>query len=523
MKINEKRKKLYKTSRSDDVIDDKSVQKILEIGKKLISITEIDEILKLAIDQLLELSNAERGLIILFNKNEQPLIETARNLKKEDINNPVFEVSNTIINKVKNGGSKICLKNALEEPQLSQSASTARLKILSVICLPLSFDSKIFGVIYLDNRTALGVFNENIYRFVQEFADFISLAAYNALERKTIQNKVIDLENKLHGKYVFDSIITNDSQMIKILDDVAQIAETDATVLIQGESGTGKELIAKALHYNSLRREKPFIPINCAAIPENLLESELFGYTKGAFTGAVSDKKGKFSQANGGTIFFDEISEMSATLQTKLLRVLQNGEYSPLGSSIIKYCDVRFLAATNKNLKKLVEQNKFREDVYYRLNIIDIFLPPLRERESDVIILTNHFLETIGKKYGKVDIEISKQVETLLRQYAFPGNVRELENIIHHAVILCKEKVVQPNHLPKKTFNEFSSNNIYKISKDFKAEKQKVIEQFEREFLVECLKETKGNISQAARLAEIQYVSFYNKIKKYGIEPYKYK
>lgn len=498
-------------------------KKIIKIGKQLIAKSDLDEILRSAMDMAIELSGAERGLIALFENEKNIQFEVARNLKKQDIKNPEFEISRTIIDTVFESKENLYLRNALETPQFNKSGSIFRLKILSVICLPLIHESELFGVIYLDNRSALGVFTEEISAFVKEFADFISLAAHNALERRKIKNKLDELEHKLHGKYIFDSIITNDPQMLRILDEVAKIAETDATVLIQGESGTGKELIAKALHFNSLRKDKPFIPINCAAIPDTLLESELFGYVKGAFTGANSDKKGKFAQANGGTIFLDEISELPLSLQPKLLRILQNGEYSPLGSSEILYCDFRIITATNKNLKKLVEENKFREDVYYRLNIIDIFLPPLRERKSDILTLAQHFLKTFGEKYEKTGLRISIEAETWLKQYAFPGNIRELENIIHHAVILCNDDLILPAHLPENIVKNHSTKNEWTNKKDFKSEKQKIVEQFEREYLRTCLKDTRGNITKAAKIAEIQYVSFYDKIKKYGIEPYKYK
>ena len=501
----------------------RSLLVLCEIGKRMLGETDINKLLTFAMDIAIELSEAERGMIILFTDSGDIWFETARNLVKKDIEHPEFEISRTIIETVNSRAEGVFIKNALKDPQFQKSKSVLDLKLLSVICFPLIHQEKVFGVVYMDNRSVGNAYKEETYDFIAAFGEFISLAAFHSLEKKKLSDQVQSLKIKVHGKYVFESIITQDPTMIKILQEVSQIADTDATVLIQGESGTGKELIAKALHFNSVRKENPFIPINCAAIPETLLESELFGYVKGAFTGAVSDKKGKFVKADGGTIFLDESSEMSSGLQAKLLRILQSGEYSPLGSSDIFHCDLRIISATNKNLKRLVEENIFRDDLFYRLNIIDILLPPLRDRATDISILIQHFLKILSKKYGKTELKITKEAEKLLLEYNYPGNVRELENIIHRAVVYCKDNLLRPIHLPKNTFKKYDLNKKLINKKDFKSEKQKVIEAFEREYLRECLKDTKGNISKSAQIAGIQYVSFYNKIKKYGIEPYKFK
>ncbi len=451
-------KKIQNTEKSDNLI----FEKLFNVGKNLLVESSLDNLLSLAIDKTIELSEAERGMIILFGKGEEILFQAARNLKKEDIEHPKFEVSRTIIKSVKNTKEPIYLENAFEDASFKKSNSVKRLRILSVICLPLIYEAQIFGVIYLDNRSLQGVFKQSTFDFVKELGDFISLAAYRALQRKQLSNRVTNLEKDLRDKYKFENIIGHHPKMVEVLKLVSQIADTNATVLIQGESGTGKELIAKAIHYNSSRREKPFIPINCSALPESLLESELFGHVRGAFTGAVKNRIGWFEQANGGTIFLDEVSEMSPALQVKLLRILQTGEYSKVGgSNQMKFCDVRVVSATNKKLLQLVKEGKFREDVFYRLDVVEIEVPPLHERKSDIPLLTKHFIEFYNRKRNKNITKISSQVETQLMAYNFPGNVRELQNIIEQAMALADGEKIETFHLPTR----FNPNNAIKIKK----------------------------------------------------------
>ncbi len=495
-----------------------------EIGKRLLAESELDKLLTVAMDVAIELSGAERGMIILFDVNGQNLFEAARNLNKEDLTHPEFEISRTIIDKVKTEKASVCLRNALADPAYRKSKSVARLKILSVICIPLKKNETIFGVLYLDNRTVRGAFEpETCSLFVDQFADFISLAAYQALERKRLRNHIHELEQALREKYQFESIIGHDSKMVEILKLVAQVSDTDATVLIQGESGTGKELIARALHYNSRRKTKPFVAINCAALPENLLESELFGHVRGSFTGAIEDKAGWFETANGGTIFLDEVSEMPPHLQVKLLRVLQSGEYSRVGSTQIGVTDVRIIAAASRNLQTLVKQEKFREEFYYRLNVVEISLPPLRDRKGDIPILAQHFLKKYGAKYGKENLRLSREAESLLMDYGFSGNVRELENIMQRAVVLAEAEVIEPRHLPPDLSEKLKTAQIKKQFGSFKEAKQRAVETFERDYIIDCLKASNGNISQAARAAGIDLKNFYDKMKKYGIDPVAFK
>jgi len=277
--------------------------------------------------------------------------------------------------------------------------------------------------------------------------DELLMQVDKALERQHLKAEVRRLRHEVEARYGFGNIVAHSKEMHSVLDLVRRVAPTDATVLIQGESGTGKELIARAVHENSARRDLPFIPLNCGALPEALLESELFGHVKGAFTGAIANKKGLFEEAHQGTLFLDEIGEMSLPTQVRLLRVLQNGEIRHLGGNLPVIVDVRVLAATNRKLEEAVREKTFREDLYYRLQVIPLFVPPLRDRRDDILPIAEHFLQQFAKKFGKPLKGISREAQRALQRHDWPGNVRELENAIERATILCAGKQLLPDDL----------------------------------------------------------------------------
>ncbi len=312
-------------------------------------------------------------------------------------------------------------------------------------------------------------------------------------------------------------IIGTDHRLVEVLDIVKQAADTNATVLIAGESGTGKELVARLLHDASSRARKPFIAVNCGAIAETLQEAALFGYEKGAFTGATARGVGKFEAAQGGTIFLDEISEMSCALQIKLLRILQTGEYSPVGAAENRYCSVRVVAATNQDLQRLMVEGYFRRDLYYRLNVIRLELPPLRERRGDLELLLEHFLQIFKTAYQKNHLALHPKTKDLLLHYDYPGNVREMENILHRAVIVCRENSIAPHHLPPEVSSSQCSPDSPSSSPLFHAAKAKAVEEFERNFLSTLLQECGGIVSRAAHRSGLSERNFHEKLKKYGI------
>jgi Nif-specific regulatory protein len=341
-------------------------------------------------------------------------------------------------------------------PRLSFEPTLAFLNKLeqetSLIVLPVVLENKPLGVfaaefLYRENQNF-----EQSKLFLEIVASLIAQAfkIENAIsaEKQKLADENSHLRQELKEKYDFSNIIGNSSPMRQVYDQVAQVARSNATVLLRGESGTGKEMIAHAIHYNSLRAKQPFVKVNCAALPETLIESELFGYERGAFTGAERRKKGRFEMANGGTIFLDEIGDLPPQTQIKLLRVIQEREFERLGGTETIKVNVRLITATNKNLEEAIASGAFREDLFYRLNVFTIFLPPLRERKSDILLLAEHFLAKFEREHGKEIKRISTPAIDMLASYHFPGNVRELENVIERAVLICDEHVIHGHHLP---------------------------------------------------------------------------
>ena len=331
-------------------------------------------------------------------------------------------------------------------------------------------------------------------------------------ERRRLIDENTHLLEELKERYDFSNIIGTAGPMRQVYEHIAQVAHTNTTVLVRGESGTGKELIAHAIHYNSPRAQKPFIKVNCAALPETLIESELFGYEKGAFTGADALKKGRFELAQGGTLFLDEIGEMNVSTQVKLLRVLQEKEFERLGGTGTVRVNVRLIAGTNKDLEKAMAQGKFREDLYYRLNVFAIFVPPLRERKSDLLLLADHFLQKYAREHKKDIRRISTPAIDMLTAYHWPGNVRELENVIERAVLVCDTHVVHGHHLPPTLQTAQASGTVTTLSLS------EAIAAYEKDIVLDALKTTRGNRAKAARLLSTTERIINYKVRKYGID-----
>ncbi len=336
-----------------------------------------------------------------------------------------------------------------------------------------------------------------------------------AVEHHRILTELWEARAELEDRLALENIVGQSRKMLKIYEKVKMVAESDATVLIRGETGTGKELIARAIHRYSTRRNMNFVGVNCAAIPETLLESELFGHERGAFTGAVSLKKGKFERADGGTIFLDEIGDIYLSVQSKLLRVLQEGEFDRTGGNETIRVDARVIATTNRNLEKAVQENQFRQDLFYRLNVIPIVLPPLRERRDDVPLLVGHFVKKFCKKNNKESKTVSSSDMAALVNYDWPGNVRELENIVERAVVLSSKDRLELE-LPSASGN--GGFKLVGLGAVFHDSKRKVIESFETHYLTTMLRKHRGNISSAARESGLDYKNFHEKLKKYRIK-----
>ena len=345
-------------------------------------------------------------------------------------------------------------------------------------------------------------------------------AAKKAIEKKMLKDRVRYLEGEIRDKYRFEGIVGNSNAMLEVLKITSHVCRTESTVLVTGESGTGKELIARAVHYNSPRKDGPFVVINCGALPENLQESKLFGHVKGAFTGAIRDKMGLFQQAQKGTILLDEIGETLPSTQVKLLRFLQDGEIRPVGGNKAIYVDTRIIAATNENLEKAVESGKFRKDLFYRINVIRIHIPPLRERREDIPLLVEYFLEKILEKYKKGKRVFSEEALYAFMNYDWPGNIRELQNIIERAVALSKSEIIDVDELPLpvpvEEFAALSRNPL-----DDERKKSFIVTTLaeqEKNAIIEALNKYGGNQTKVSQVLGISTTTLWRKIKKYRIK-----
>jgi transcriptional regulator with PAS, ATPase and Fis domain len=335
-----------------------------------------------------------------------------------------------------------------------------------------------------------------------------------AAESEQDKRRIAELESAVYEKYNFERIVGKSQAMQDVLGLLSKVIDSDSPILIEGESGTGKELIATTIHYNSTRKGGRFTAINCGAFAESLLESELFGYVKGAFTGALKDKKGLFEVTDQGTLFLDEISEMSASLQIKLLRVLENGEFLPVGATEPRRVDVRLISATNKNLKELVEKGSFREDLYYRLNVVKVTLPSLRERREDIPLLVKHFIKVISAERGKKVDGLSEEAMKQIMQYHWPGNIRELRNVIERAIALTRSKDIRPEDLPEEILCRDHGVECLPVGMTFKEAKK----HFQKEYLKGLLAQSKGNVTRAAQQAGMGRSTFQHLLKRYKIK-----
>jgi Nif-specific regulatory protein len=336
-------------------------------------------------------------------------------------------------------------------------------------------------------------------------------------DKKRLVDENTHLRQELRDRYDFSNIIGTSGPVRQMYEQVAQVAATNTTVLIRGESGTGKELIAHSIHYNSLRAKKPFIKVSCAALPDSLIESELFGYEKGAFTGADTRKKGRFELAEGGTLFLDEIGDLPLATQVKLLRVLQEREFERLGGTETVKVNVRLLAATNKDMEKGIAAGTFREDLYYRLNVFAIFVPPLRDRKADLLMLADHFLDKFSQEHGKNIKRISTPAIDMLASYHWPGNVREMENALERAVLMCDGQVIHAHHLPPSLQTAEASGTVMRVSLSDS------VAAYEKDLIQDTLKTTRGNRAKAARLLDTTERILSYKVRNYSIDVGRFK
>ena len=367
-------------------------------------------------------------------------------------------------------------------------------------------------------ETAIEAVREGAFDYISKpfKMDEMTFTLRRALEQRRLLQENRFYRRELLTKYQFKNVIGQTPAMVQVYKTIAKIADTKSTVLLYGESGTGKELVARSIHYNSPRNQRPFIPVDCASLVETLLETELFGHVRGAFTGAVSAKKGLFEEADGGTLFLDELANITLSMQTKLLRFLQEHEIKRVGGTESLKVDLRIIAATNQQLEPLVREGKFREDLFYRLNVVTITLPPLRERREDIPLLANHFVQKFSEEYKKTISHISPEALEILLQYSWPGNVRELENTIERAVILTVHPIILPEDLPQKLLDIVPGKRLDDLKKRYPLMPDRLLslKDVEKNYVIKVLKETKGNKKKAAEILGIERTTLYRILEK---------
>src|SRR5436190_12707750 len=429
-----------------------------------------------------------------------------------------YRLGEGITGRVVETGKPIVVPKVSREPMFLNRAGKRDLQKqeITYLCVPIVVKGKPVGALGVDLRFKQDRNYDSELRCLGLVAAMMAQAikAEHLVdeERRRLMDENSHLLEELKERYDFPNIIGTAGPMRQVYEQIAQVAHTNTTVLIRGESGTGKELIAHAIHYNSPRAQKPLIKVNCAALPDSLIESELFGYEKGAFTGAHALKKGRFELAEGGTLFLDEIGDIDLSTQVKLLRVLQEREFERLGGTSTIRSNVRLITGTNKDLEKAMAQGKFREDLYYRLNVFAIFVPPLRDRKSDLLLLTDYFLQKYAKEHKKDIRRISTPAIDMLTAYHWPGNVRELENVIERAALVCDENVVHGHHLPPTLQTAQASGTVTTLSLS------EAVTAFEKDIVQDALKTTRGNRAKAARLLGTTERIINYKVRKYGID-----
>lgn len=514
------------------------VERLQRISKALNSELHLNPLLTIIVDHLIELSGAERGFLVLAPDGGRPQVQVARNFEQEDVESPDAAFSASIVNRVMKTGEAIVAANAVEDARFSGTLSINAIRARSILCLPFRVRRKVIGAMYVDNRLQAGAFDSSKRDMLTSLADLAATAIeraflYEEVERNAEELKDLNQRLELRVDHqareltevrdrlrsvgapegVYPQIIGESKNMRDVLRLLDKIVKTNEPVLITGESGTGKELIARAIHAHGSRARRAFLSENCAALTDTLLESELFGHVRGSFTGADRDKKGLFELADKGTLFLDEVADMSPDMQKKLLRALQEGEIRPVGGKNVRKVDVRIVSASNKRLDRLARAGEFREDLFYRLRVLTVDLPPLRDRKEDVPVLTQHFLRLHGGS-NKAPKKLGPGVAEALDAYDWPGNIRELENEVKRMVALSDATIeldILSDHVRRGAQgvgwdDEGPVRNLIEL-----------VEQVERSEIEKALKVADGNKTRAADALGISRFTLQRKLDKYGM------
>ncbi len=462
------------------------LRRLIRFSATLLSSRDADALLEILLDEAVALTGADRGVVLVLRDGELA-VRAARNVARETLSDARQQLSETILTKVLKTCEPLLVQNALADPEFSTSASVVDLQLSSVLCVPLGDRPPPSGLLYLGTDRFRGGFDVQALDLLTIFAAQASLLLQNAVLLDELRLDVRELRDRLqHQRY--GELVGACEGMRDVYRRIDKVAPTDITVLLEGETGTGKELIAREIHRRSARASGPFIPLNCGAIPETLLEAELFGHARGAFTGAVSSREGRFQAASGGTLFLDELAEMSPGLQVKLLRALEDKQVTRVGDSRPETVDIRVVAATHRVLDEEVRRGAFRQDLFYRLNTLAVRLPPLRERGEDVLVLARYFLAFFTGEYKSRARGFSPQALLALRKHSWPGNVRELRNRIQRGVVLAERALLRPEDL------ELPSQDASPVLSLARAR-----EEFQTRYIEQILERNGGNRTRAAR------------------------
>ncbi|MEN6376252.1 MAG: sigma 54-interacting transcriptional regulator [Smithella sp.] len=498
----------------------KELTLLFEISKKLSESLDLQEALKFVLQIMAENMEMPRGALTILNRASGEIaIEEAYGLLPEEQVKGKYRMGEGITGKVIDTGKTVIVPRIADSSVfLDRTGSREKLnkRDIAFICVPIKIGNEVIGTISVDRLITQDTSFEEDVRLLTIIASTISQAvrlrqlAQEELDEIKAENR--RLQDELKIRYGPKTIIGTSKVMQNIYGMIEKVCHTNATVLILGESGVGKERVAHAIHYNSSYASGPYIIVNCAALPESLIESELFGHEKGAFTGATTFRKGRFELADNGTIFLDEIGDLPPSVQTKLLRVLQERVVERIGGNLSIKVNIRIIAATNRDLDALIREGKFREDLYYRLNIFPIVVPPLRERKTDIILLANHFIEKYARELNRKIVSISPPATDLLVNYHWPGNVRELENCIERAVILCSDGVIKTHHLPPNLQKSDDASIL-----ESKGTLPDMLTSLERQMITDALKHSRGNMAKAARSLGLTERVMGSRVSKFGI------
>lgn len=508
---------------------------LYEIAKQINASYPLEDRMRWVLEFLHEKMGMERGTLTLLDaEGENLAIEIAHGLDKQAIKRGRYRVGEGITGKVVEAGEPIAVPNIGEEPlflnRTGARGRDLRRSKIAFICVPIKIGQQTIGALSVDRLFGADVSLDEDVRLLSLISSLIAQTVANYRTREQEQAKLqtenLELKRELAKKFHPGNIVGESKQMKEVYAAIEMVSRTRSTVLLRGETGTGKELVAHAIHYASLRSKGPFVKVSCAALPETLLESELFGYEKGAFTGATASKPGRFEMAEGGTLFLDEIGDISAGMQVKLLRVLQEKEFERVGGTKTIRVDVRLIAATNRDLEKAIQEKQFREDLYYRLNVVPIHLPSLRERPEDIPLLVSHFMKKAHLENGKDVQYVSDAAMNYLMNYSWPGNIRELENAIERAVILCKSDTLEADLFPipgQKDHPAAIRLRSAETAAGAEAENASgnlsdAVEKLEKKMIQEALRKTGGNQRKAAKILGVTERVLGYKVKRYDLK-----